>query len=259
MKKIILITIITCCVACVQQHKNNNESKYDSFTIEEQDSSNLIEKQSIVDVDSTNLVEAIMGHRFVVQGDFDGDGKQEQLTESFFSSINQTEAVKFYSNTAYEKMVEEVIKLKPKLVLKSNTAQIKDFTITDKYQQFGLAYLKNEGDLDGDQADELSYVVKWADWSNVNSCVILSYKNGSWIRLYSFQIWDFQLPDLPKQQTTYGLMGVKGLSVQQENDSLQETKEEFKGLVEKVDIGKIKITYSNIEEGVVQQKIVELK
>jgi len=106
------------------------------------------------------------GDRWCITGDFNGDGQQETLQESFVSSIDGKEINKKY-NADYDSMVSLTIKQKPICRLLSN--KIKPLTINkNNWQIFGLAYLKNEGDLDGNGTDEVGLIIDWADWSNVN-------------------------------------------------------------------------------------------
>ena len=115
----------------------------------------------------------VFGYRFMITGDFDGGGKKETLTEHFFSGIDHKETYKFYENGGYDTLLALNGKKKTYCFLSGSNKSIQPLTIATK-QQLGIAYLKNEGDLDGDGADEISYVVDWADWSNVNFCHLLT-------------------------------------------------------------------------------------
>src|SRR3990172_5954494 len=44
-------------------------------------------------------VKPIFGYRFVIDGDFNGDGKKEKLIEHFVSTNNNKEISKFYNGT----------------------------------------------------------------------------------------------------------------------------------------------------------------
>jgi hypothetical protein len=121
--------------------------------------------------------------------------------------------------------------------------------ISKNAQQLGLAYLKNEGDLDGDGADELSYVINWADWSAFNHSYIVTYKKGRWLELYSFEIRDWQLPHLPEYQNVYGWFGVQGINSTLGNDTLnqrlQNELDNFSGFIKKIKNNIIQVKFIN--------------
>jgi hypothetical protein len=129
-------------------------------------------------------------------------------------------------------------------------------------QLLGLSYLKNEGDLNGDGTDEVSYVVNWADWSNTNTWHLVTYKNKKWKELYSFAIWDWQLPDLPETFNQYGLIGLEQKIINTTNVTMNKRIEkelkDFKGLVKKVKTNKIQVIFKN-NEAEEDTMIVDLK
>lgn len=142
--------------------------------------------------------------RLMITGDFDGDKRIDTLKESFISSIDGKETNK-YSDIEYDSLVAVTIKKKPicRLISNNLTPLIVN---KDKYQLFGLAFLKNEGDLDNDGSDELGLIVDWADWSNVNYYQIFSYKNENWTELINFEIRDFDIADLKENKDSKGLL-----------------------------------------------------
>ncbi len=148
------------------------------------------ETSSVQATDTDTLV-PIMGHRFVITGDFDGDGQLDTLTERYTSQGLETN--KFYEGIGYDSLVALAVQKEKQCYLQAS-GKIDSLFVSDEAQLFGLAYLKNEGDLDGDGADEIGYVVDWADWSNMNTYYIYSYKNNAWDMLEHFDIWDWQLP-----------------------------------------------------------------
>lgn len=144
----------------------------------------------------------VFGYRFQITGDFDGDGKKEKLTEVYYSKTEKKETNKFYDGLDD---VEQLIKLNQKKEIVSfllcDNSGIDTVIAGAGEQHSGLAFLKNEGDLNGDKTDEISYVNSFADWSNINTCYVMTYKNGSWTKLYSFQIAEWQIPVLPQAST----------------------------------------------------------
>ena len=218
------------------------------------------------EIDSDTLaVKEVFGYRFVITGDFDGDGKTEQLFEHYFSRRDNKETNKFYEGlNDYSDAVDSAVQKNAHVFLSSNNPLIDTLHIVkDEYELvFGLSYLKNEGDLDGDGGDEISFVIDRADWSNLNAYVIMTYKNGKWKKLYSFDIWDWQLPELPYMTNQYGLFGTEGKIVIPENDTInaliEKELQEFEGLVRKIKTNKIQVFFMN-DEAELDTMIVNLK
>jgi hypothetical protein len=208
-------------------------------------------------------VKAVFGYRFVISGDFNGDHKNEQLIEHYFSGMDHKESNKFYDNLSeFEQLVALSIEKRPLSFLSSDNTDIDTLIIHSGDQLLGLSYLKNEGDLNGDGGDEISYVINWADWSNVNTCHIKTYHQHQWKELHSFDIWDGQLPDLPDTFDQYALFGLAQKDLQATNDSLNERvmKElkAFKGLIRKMGNSKIEVIGQN-EEAVMDKMMITLK
>ncbi|MFM1999074.1 MAG: hypothetical protein RL204_1021 [Bacteroidota bacterium] len=209
----------------------------------------------------TNL-KPVFGYRFVISGDFDGDGKDEKMIEHFYSGIDNKETNKFYDSLAeYDQLVTLTIAKDPISFVISENENIDTLHIAAGGQLLGLSYCKNEGDLNGDGTDEISYVVDWADWSSLNTWHIVSYKNNEWTELYSFDIWDWQLPNLPETFNDYGLFGLDNKIINTTNDSVNDLLEaqllNFPGLVKKVGRNKIQVIYRN-EEAMEDSMVVNL-
>lgn len=135
----------------------------------------------------------IIGHRFSITGDFNGDGIIDTLTERYTHQGQETN--KIYEGIEYDSLVA-LIALKEKQCYLEASENIDSLFISGNAQLFGLVYLNNEGDLDGDGADEIGYVVHWADWSSFNTYHIASYKKKQWLEIYSFPIHEIvMLPD----------------------------------------------------------------
>ncbi len=199
-------------------------------------------------IDTSNLGNPILGYRFIIEGDFDGDGKKEKLVEHYFSKIDNQESPKYYQNMPeYGNFVTLVTEKKPFSFALSDNPKIDTLVFSDNPQLLGLAFLKNEGDLNGDGTDELSFVVNWADWSNLNTWQIYTYQDKKWKSIYSFPIWDWQLPNLPESFNQYGLFGTESKGTISPDDPIVKEQEEelknFKGLVEKVKKNEIKVTF----------------
>jgi len=233
----------------------------DDVNIGKQELGKPKKSQAALKTNKTKKPVPVRGYRFVIIGDFDGDGKKDTLTEHYFSRVTGKETNKFYQNMNYDELVKITGQKKPRSFLVANFQSIGSLEISKSEQQLGLAYLKNEGDLNGDGGDEVSYVVCWADWSNVNSCNIVTYKNGKWKVLYSFRIWDWQLPDLPETYNEYGLMGLANkfpVNDDNANRKILLAFKNFKGLIKKKGDGKVQITYMT-DEAELDSVIVDLK
>lgn len=202
--------------------------------------------------ETEDSLKPVWGYRFVIEGDFNGDGEKEKLIERFVSCIDYEETNKFYENLPdYDELVSLTMKKEPRSFLLSDNPLIDTLPISANAQQLGLSYLKNEGDLNGDGTDEVSYVVNWADWSSINTCYLVTYRDGKWETLYSFRIWDWQLPDLPGVVSQYGLFGLDDKGNISPDDTINMLQERellnFEGLIQKIETNKIQIIYSNDE------------
>jgi hypothetical protein len=199
----------------------------------------------------------IVGYRFRIHGNFDGSGKQVSLTEHYFSRRDKKETNKFYEGLegdldAYELLVTLAIRKDPVSYLESDDSKIPRFDLPESNtgQLLGLSMFRNEGDLNGDGNDEISFVMNWADWSSVNSCYIASLINGKWHILYSFNIRDWQLPGLPDVQEAFGMFGVSGLMQAPSTKASRQAEKElksFRGFIKKTSKGKVKVHTFNDE------------
>lgn len=197
-------------------------------------------------------IKPVFGYRFIVSGDYDGDGKKEKLIEHFFSGLDSKETNKFYDSLSdYFQLVALTVKKEPVSFVISDNKLIDTLRISSGGQLLGLSYLKNEGDLNGDGTDEVSYVVNMADWSSSNTWHLVTYRNKKWTELYSFPIWDWQLPDLPETFNQYGLFGLEQKIINTTNDTINKRMEkelmDFKGLVKKIKKNKIQVVFRNDE------------
>ncbi|PWK79273.1 hypothetical protein LX99_01730 [Mucilaginibacter oryzae] len=186
----------------------------------------------------------LFGYRFVISGDFDGDGKQEKLTEHFCDSTGK-EVNKFYTGD-YDYNLKMLGSRKCYSFLKCDSI-LMDAPPIEPLPNFGLYFLKNEGDLNGDGKDEISLVTNKADWSNLNEYTIMTYRHGKWNTLYWFPIWEWQLPDLPLNAYNFKCFGVQEDVVDTGDLRLLKEIGKFKGLVKKIDNKKLQIVYRSPE------------
>lgn len=198
----------------------------------------------------TIVMEPVFGYRFSIQGDFDGDGKIERLTEHYISGIDRNEVAKFYSDISdYERFMTLVEQKQPISFLLSDNRRIDTLHVSNAPQVLGLSFLKNEGDLNGDGTDEISYVIDWADMSSINTYAVMTNINGQWKELYSFGIWDWQLPDFPGSVAYFGGFGLDARYFLQPDDTIclrqKKDLEDFPGLLRKIRPYVIEIIYCN--------------
>ena len=137
----------------------------------------------------------IWNDRLQVIGDFDGDNALDTLREHYLDGNTKKETNKYSTKISYDSMVRLAVNKNSYSFVTSNNEKIDTLRIASGGQVFGLSYLKNEGDLNNDGRDEISYVIDWADWSSVNTCHISTFDDEKWIELYSFPIRDWQISE----------------------------------------------------------------
>ena len=104
--------------------------------------------------------------RFSIRGDFDGDGFSENLYES---------ATTLFSDN------DELTPLKLD-------------------GDLGVYFLVNEGDLDGDGGDEISFMTVNRDYSNLNYFRIWTYKDTKWKELFCVLVHEYDCPNYKPQK-----------------------------------------------------------
>ena len=127
-------------------------------------------------------------------GDFNGDGIKDTLYEHYFSKTLNKEVPVPHSNgdlDLADSIIGKVYDLAPISFMTCSNNKIDTLYFSNSSPLFGLYYIKNEGDLDGDGGDEISFILAWADYSTTNECYIISYKKGRWVNLYSFPTWEW--------------------------------------------------------------------
>lgn len=200
----------------------------------------------------SDSVKPIFGYRFHIQGDFNGDGHKEVLTEHFINGITHKETNKFYQGLKdYDQLVDLTSQKTPSSFFTCSNPRIDTLAIASGGQVLGVAFAQNEGDLNQDGTDELSYVGDWADWSTLNTYVIMTFRKGQWEKLYSFGIWEWQLPPLPEVKSNYGLFGLVDKQINVSHDTAYQNAEQnlknHKGFIIQKRKGKIQIIQLNQE------------
>ena len=203
-------------------------------------------KDQIVKLDS---IRPIWGYRFQLIGNFEGKGIQDTFMERYYSDRDHRETNKFYTgiddvwqmyDSAHQKLVNAFF-------LCSNPR----LDTLPASGVFGPLSLRNEGDLDGDGGDEVSFVPTVEQQSSLTHCYILSFKHGKWKEIYSFGTWEWKFPPLPDGGKHYGPWGTDGMYAVDKNDTINQLLEkqlkDFPGLITKLKSGKVAIqTQSSI-------------
>lgn len=203
-------------VACQEKNTNEETAFIDEFPKEKKDTIATPKEELI---QGAERGKPIWGYRFVLVGDFDGDQIQDTLTEHYVDAKTKQETNKFFEDEdilAYQG--GEMIGHRAFSYMLSNNPNIDTFPYTS---HLGIAYAEIIGDIDGDGADEIGVVEHHADYSSVNAYHIYTYNKG-WKRYYSFEVRDWQFPDLPEYNTVYGLFGALGSKMI--GDSIQNKK-----------------------------------
>jgi hypothetical protein len=154
----------------------------------------------------------VRGHRFIVVADVNGDDVADTLIERFVDPATRQEADKFIADAPYDSLTARIWRMKPLAFVECSDTGVGRLIIREG-DSFGLAHLVNEGDLNGDGRDEIGWVGYWIDYSNVNTYHITSWNGSEWVQLASFDMWEWQLPDLPGSTREFALIGQTGLQV----------------------------------------------
>lgn len=148
----------------------------------------------------------VMGYRFVVKGDFDGDGVEDVLQERFTDSLYDNEVAKFYESNDSTFGYED-------LAFINNYFYNKSFMFWGKYNlklsggSLGFHYVENCGDINNDGKDEVLVVRQWDDYSNINTAVVYTLINSTWQQIYSTGVWEWQFPPTPAATMAPGPFG----------------------------------------------------
>jgi hypothetical protein len=147
---------------------------------------------STVETSWNQLPADSLGYRFIVIGDFDGNGTKETLTESYTDSTMKHEisSIRYYKNND---RIGFLTQKKPVLRLLCNDNKISPFMIENNNTS-GLLFVKNVGNIDVLSGDEIAYAVDWLDVSNVNSFRIANYHKGKWSDIDMFPIHESSIP-----------------------------------------------------------------
>lgn len=119
-----------------------------------------------------------------ITGDFDGDGKQDTLTQFLVDSIGKP-VKRIPDQKTWEETVAYFSKQGYYTVILMNHS--KNNTIKFGNAQ-SLYCLINIGDLNNDKRDEIALVPDLMDFSRANSCRIYSLCSSGWKELFTFNV-----------------------------------------------------------------------
>lgn len=219
---VLLVALFTITIACEAPQEEALDTSILETVAKKIDTS--LVKKKLTKEETIGLGKPIWGYRFVLLGDFNGDHIQDTLVERHVNAKTKQETNKFFENLdimAYQDGKIEDHEFYSYMV--SNT--LKDtFPFTS---DLGVAYAETIGDIDGDGADEIGVVEFHADYSSVNTYRIYTYKD-TWKLYYSFEIRDWEFPDLPEHNIRYGLFGAMGKVVVHDVDQNKALEEAIK-------------------------------
>ena len=93
-KSLCFMSLIVSCDSSTMQNQND---KTVSQSDTSQPNSTKTTKQIEESIKTTsNNLKPVFGYRFILTGDFDGDGSEEKLIEHFVSGVDSKETNKFY-------------------------------------------------------------------------------------------------------------------------------------------------------------------
>lgn len=145
----------------------------------------------------------IMGYRFIVTGDFNGDHIQDTLVEHYTDSLQTKEVAKY--DTAFDYFdswrLAELFNKKSFLSGTTNAFKKLNGGI------LGFIYIENCGDVSGDGFDDLFVVPHQGGASNCVHGYFYTLKKNEWKVLWSTGVWQWQFPPTPDAAMAPGLFG----------------------------------------------------
>lgn len=174
----------------------------------------LVKKIKLIPPDSLKIKadsllrisEPIMGYRFNITGDFDGDRKTDILQERFTDSLYKDEAAKYYTSTDTLFDYNDVSLLN--LYFNNRSfLEWKEKKLKLSGGHLGFHYIENCGDINDDGKDEIIVLKQWDDFSNMNTAYVYTFNNDKWNEIYTIPVWEWQFPPTPSGSMIPGILG----------------------------------------------------
>lgn len=155
-------------------YQNNQESRLDD---------------PIISISKKDTLHSIISDK-KIKGDFNGDGKEEELIYELIDENGVLfDSVSFYLDLGVDELVERYghgfggSPYRGRIVSTN-----KNIPSIDSIPGLGLVALINEGDLDGDGADEFSFSEYWIQHSTMVYLHLMSLKNQKWEKYKTAEI-----------------------------------------------------------------------
>ena len=129
----------------------------------------------------------ILGQRLKIEGYFNGQ-EEEMIFESYISLTTGKETSKVRDSNNEVNNRKLIALNRPQVRLYSSLGQRKYYILSNSPLQCGLALLENCGDINDDGVDEIGYMIKWLDDSQLNTYHILKFDNNIYQEILSFQV-----------------------------------------------------------------------
>ncbi|MHA3786819.1 hypothetical protein ACX0HA_01310 [Flavobacterium hauense] len=148
----------------------------------------------------------IMGYRFKITGDFDGDHKTDILQERYTDSLYKNEAAKYYTSndTLFEYTDVSFLNF---YFNNRSFLEWKEKKLKLPGGHLGFHYIENCGDINDDGKDEIIVVQQWDDFSNMNTAYVYTFTNDEWEEIYTIPVWEWQFPPTPSGSMMPGMFG----------------------------------------------------
>lgn len=129
-----------------------------------------------------------------VAGDFNGDHKADTLGLAFIS-LADNRPIAIDTALSYDSLIATIVSKKPLLQLTAPCHRPLLLNPGDFYV-LGLELLKNIGNINKIQGDEIAVILSAADWSSINVCTVYSYTKYGWKKIKTIEIREYDIPKI---------------------------------------------------------------
>jgi hypothetical protein len=142
----------------------------------------------------------IFGYRFMLYGDFNGDGKTDTLIEKYTDSLGNNIPKYFGENDIGTNQCFE------------HKCGMRNFLCntngnSDSIPLRHLCFAENLGHLNGDGTDEIGFISSNGDYSSLSSYHIYTFKKERWNELLYIPTWEWMFPPTPVNPSSYYMFG----------------------------------------------------